>query len=168
MVQSNIARTRGHVQAMNHSTVTRRSKCFVYQFHSSFYRWLLFSEVLKSRFPQQIFRSKRGWSIRQRCRGMSVLLGRAWGNIRQSRPLARAASTVDYGEPSYYTTARQLSSASLWTAIGMASAKDTATFFTHGTCQHYEQVLKLYPQALRLKADRKAKKPEELIKLDNW
>lgn len=52
--------------------------------------------------------------------------------------------------------------------IGMASAKDTATFFTHGTCQQYEQVLKLYPQALRLKADRKAKKPEELIKLDNW
>ncbi|CAG9863116.1 unnamed protein product [Phyllotreta striolata] len=50
----------------------------------------------------------------------------------------------------------------------MASAKDTATFFTHGTCQHFEQVLKLYPQALRLKADRKAKKPEELIKLDNW
>ncbi|KAJ8971267.1 hypothetical protein NQ314_000788 [Rhamnusium bicolor] len=50
----------------------------------------------------------------------------------------------------------------------MASAKDTATFFTHGTCQQYEQVLKLYPQALRLKADRRAKKPEELIKLDNW
>ncbi|KAG5880752.1 hypothetical protein JTB14_030577 [Gonioctena quinquepunctata] len=50
----------------------------------------------------------------------------------------------------------------------MASAKDTATFFTHGTCQQFEQVLKLYPQALRLKADQKAKKPEELIKLDNW
>lgn len=50
----------------------------------------------------------------------------------------------------------------------MASAKGTATFFTDGTCQQFEQVLKLYPQALRLKADRRAKKPEELIKLDNW
>ncbi|XP_060521379.1 uncharacterized protein LOC132699010 [Cylas formicarius] len=50
----------------------------------------------------------------------------------------------------------------------MASVNDTATFFTHGTCAQYEQVLKLYPQALKLKADRKAKKPEELIKLDNW
>jgi hypothetical protein len=28
--------------------------------------------------------------------------------------------------------------------------------------------LKLYPEALKLKADRKTKKPEELIKLDNW
>lgn len=50
----------------------------------------------------------------------------------------------------------------------MASAKDTATFFTHGTCTQFEQVLKLYPQALKLKAERRAKKPEELIKLDNW
>ncbi|XP_066140598.1 uncharacterized protein Amun [Euwallacea fornicatus] len=50
----------------------------------------------------------------------------------------------------------------------MATAKATAKFFTHGTCEQYEQVLKLYPQALRLKADNKAKKPEELIKLDNW
>lgn len=50
----------------------------------------------------------------------------------------------------------------------MASAKDTATFFLHGTCAHFEQVLKLYPQALKLKADAKAKKAEELIKLDNW
>ncbi|XP_019760956.1 uncharacterized protein LOC109538250 [Dendroctonus ponderosae] len=50
----------------------------------------------------------------------------------------------------------------------MATAKATAKFFTHGTCEQYEQVLKLYPQAIRLKADNKAKKPEELIKLDNW
>ncbi|CAG9767414.1 unnamed protein product [Ceutorhynchus assimilis] len=50
----------------------------------------------------------------------------------------------------------------------MANAKATAKFFTHGTCEQYEQVLKLYPQALKLKADNKAKKPEELIKLDNW
>ncbi|XP_044731526.1 uncharacterized protein LOC123294532 [Chrysoperla carnea] len=50
----------------------------------------------------------------------------------------------------------------------MASAKDTATFFVNGTPQQFEQVLKLYPQALKLKAERKTKKPEELIKLDNW
>ncbi|KAF7989603.1 hypothetical protein HCN44_008277 [Aphidius gifuensis] len=50
----------------------------------------------------------------------------------------------------------------------MASVKDTATFFTEGTAIHFEHVLKLYPQALRLKADQKNKKPEELIKLDNW
>lgn len=50
----------------------------------------------------------------------------------------------------------------------MATSKATAKFFTHGTCDQYEQVLKLYPQALKLKADNKAKKPEELIKLDNW
>ncbi|EFN85293.1 uncharacterized protein LOC105182464 [Harpegnathos saltator] len=50
----------------------------------------------------------------------------------------------------------------------MASVKDTATFFAEGTAAQFEHVLKLYPQALRLKADRKTKKPEELIKLDNW
>jgi hypothetical protein len=50
----------------------------------------------------------------------------------------------------------------------MASAKDTATFFTHGTHTQYEQVLKLYPTALKLKSERRAKKPEELVKLDNW
>ncbi|XP_065165452.1 uncharacterized protein Amun [Atheta coriaria] len=50
----------------------------------------------------------------------------------------------------------------------MASAKETATFFTHGTSTQFEQVLKLYPQALRLKAERKTKKPDELVKLDTW
>lgn len=52
--------------------------------------------------------------------------------------------------------------------IAMASVKDTSTFFAEGTATQFEHVLKLYPQALRLKADRKTKKPEELIKLDNW
>ncbi|XP_063981668.1 uncharacterized protein LOC135164861 [Diachasmimorpha longicaudata] len=50
----------------------------------------------------------------------------------------------------------------------MASVKDTATFFTEGTTSQFEHVLKLYPQALRLQADRKKKKPEELVKLDDW
>lgn len=50
----------------------------------------------------------------------------------------------------------------------MASVKDTATFFAEGTANQFEHVLKLYPQALRVKAIHKTKKPEELIKLDNW
>lgn len=50
----------------------------------------------------------------------------------------------------------------------MASVKDTATFFAEGTANQFEHVLKLYPQALRIKAVNKTKKPEELIKLDNW
>lgn len=50
----------------------------------------------------------------------------------------------------------------------MASVKDTATFFVEGSAKQFEHVLKLYPQALRLKAERRNKKPEELIKLDNW
>lgn len=51
----------------------------------------------------------------------------------------------------------------------MSSVRDTATFFAEGTASQFEHVLKLYPQALRLKAEsHKSKKPEELIKLDNW
>lgn len=50
----------------------------------------------------------------------------------------------------------------------MPSVKDTATFFTHGDSKQYEFVLSLYPQALRLKAKEKNKKPEELMKLDAW
>ncbi|EEB16438.1 conserved hypothetical protein [Pediculus humanus corporis] len=50
----------------------------------------------------------------------------------------------------------------------MASARDTATFFTEGSASQFQYVLSLYPQALRLKAERKTRKPEELIKLDNW
>ncbi|XP_014243835.1 uncharacterized protein LOC106663486 [Cimex lectularius] len=49
-----------------------------------------------------------------------------------------------------------------------SSIKDTATFFAAGSAKQFEHVLSLYPQALRLKAERKNKKPEELIKLDNW
>ncbi|XP_001944106.1 uncharacterized protein LOC100161080 [Acyrthosiphon pisum] len=45
---------------------------------------------------------------------------------------------------------------------------DTATFFVEGTANQFEHVLSLYPQALRIKAEAKTKKPEDLIKLDNW
>lgn len=53
--------------------------------------------------------------------------------------------------------------------ITMASTiKDSATFFVVGSAKQFEHVLSLYPQALRLKAEMKNKKPEELIKLDDW
>jgi len=50
----------------------------------------------------------------------------------------------------------------------MSSTSATAHFFTNGNSKQFEYVLKLYPQVLRLKAEIKAKKPEELIKLDDW
>lgn len=50
----------------------------------------------------------------------------------------------------------------------MASVKDTATFFTEGTASQFQHVLSLYPQVLRLKAESKNKKPEDLVKLDSW
>lgn len=50
----------------------------------------------------------------------------------------------------------------------MSSTSNTAHFFTNGNSKQYEYVLKLYPQVLRLKAETKNKKPEELVKLDDW
>ncbi|KAM3964536.1 LOW QUALITY PROTEIN: protein amun [Aphomia sociella] len=50
----------------------------------------------------------------------------------------------------------------------MATAKDTSTFFLEADAKEFDSVLKLYPQALKLKAEQKTKKPEELVKLDNW
>ena len=47
-------------------------------------------------------------------------------------------------------------------------AKNTATFFSSGTCKQYDYVLSLYPAVLKIKAEKKCKKPEELIKLDDW
>ena len=44
---------------------------------------------------------------------------------------------------------------------------ETTKFFLAGSPRQYEFVLKLYPQVLKLKAEEK-KKPEELIKLDEW
>lgn len=51
----------------------------------------------------------------------------------------------------------------------MASLRETTTasFFLHGNARQYDYVLKLYPQVLKMKAEEK-KKPEELIKLDEW
>lgn len=50
----------------------------------------------------------------------------------------------------------------------MASVKDTASFFTHGNTEQFDFVLKLYPQVLRLRAEKRSKKPEELLRLDDW
>lgn len=98
-----------------------------------------------------------------------TLSGRARGSIEATavglEREAAANSGAASGDRSHYTV---LQYASWFAIIAMASAKDTATFFTHGTHTEYEQVLKLYPTALKLKADRRAKKPEELVKLDNW
>lgn len=47
-------------------------------------------------------------------------------------------------------------------------ATTSSNFFTNGTPEQFDQVMNLYTQVLRLKAESKNKKPEELIKLDNW
>lgn len=46
--------------------------------------------------------------------------------------------------------------------------KDTGSFFAHGNSKQFDYVLKLYPEVLQLKALTRHKKPEELIKLDDW
>uniref|UniRef100_A0A182SK58 Uncharacterized protein n=1 Tax=Anopheles maculatus TaxID=74869 RepID=A0A182SK58_9DIPT len=48
------------------------------------------------------------------------------------------------------------------------SKQDTATFFSQGTSAQFDYVLTLYPQVLKLKAENKCKKPDELIRLDDW
>merc|ERR1711971_1331218 len=51
----------------------------------------------------------------------------------------------------------------------MASFKmNTKDFFEKGTPNQYEFTLKQYDQALRLKAEAKSLKPENVIKLDKW
>lgn len=48
------------------------------------------------------------------------------------------------------------------------TGKDTASFFENGTTEQFEFCYTLYPQVLKLKADKKNKKPQELIRLDKW
>lgn len=50
----------------------------------------------------------------------------------------------------------------------MTSVKDTASFFVNGSSNQFDFVLALYPQVLKLKAQNKCKKPDELIRLDDW
>merc|ERR1712226_152076 len=47
-------------------------------------------------------------------------------------------------------------------------ASKTKDFFENGTSKQYEFTLKQYDQALRLKAEAKSSKPENVIKLDKW
>jgi hypothetical protein len=50
----------------------------------------------------------------------------------------------------------------------MAGASRTRDFFENGTATQFEWVLGLYDEALRLKAENKSSKPENVIKLDKW
>merc|ERR1719262_1449523 len=50
----------------------------------------------------------------------------------------------------------------------MASRMNTKDFFGKGTPNQYDFTLTQYDQALRLKAENKSSKPENVIKLDKW
>lgn len=50
----------------------------------------------------------------------------------------------------------------------MASLESTASFFANGNSKQFDYALKLYLEVLKLKAETRTKKPEELIKLDDW
>merc|ERR1719461_920162 len=50
----------------------------------------------------------------------------------------------------------------------MASRMNTKVFFAEGTPNQYDFTLTLYDKALRLKAESKSSKPENVIKLDKW
>ena len=50
----------------------------------------------------------------------------------------------------------------------MDAASKTREFFENGTVAQFEWVLAHYDQALRLKAESRSSKPENVIKLDNW
>merc|ERR1719262_1442362 len=50
----------------------------------------------------------------------------------------------------------------------MASNMTTKNFFAEGTPKQFEWTLEQYDQALRLKAESKSSKPENVIKLDKW
>ena len=50
----------------------------------------------------------------------------------------------------------------------MASQMNTKTFFAEGSPGQFEWTLTQYDVALRLKAESKSSKPENVIKLDKW
>lgn len=50
----------------------------------------------------------------------------------------------------------------------VAGNKATASFFENGTTEQFDYCYKLYPQVLKLKAEKRNKKPQELIRLDSW
>merc|ERR1712038_146324 len=58
--------------------------------------------------------------------------------------------------------------AQIWNKSGKTMATRTKDFFETATPGQFEWVLNLYDQALRLKAESKSSKPENVIKLDKW
>ncbi|XP_065366103.1 uncharacterized protein Amun [Calliphora vicina] len=48
------------------------------------------------------------------------------------------------------------------------TGKDTASFFENGTSEQFEYCFKMYPQVLKMKAEKRNKKPQELVRLDEW
>merc|ERR1712001_389488 len=52
--------------------------------------------------------------------------------------------------------------------LRMASQMNTKTFFAEGSPGQFEWTLTQYDVALRLKAESKSSKPENVIKLDKW
>ncbi|XP_017015990.2 uncharacterized protein Amun [Drosophila takahashii] len=50
----------------------------------------------------------------------------------------------------------------------MSNGKATVSFFENGSTTQFEYCFQLYPQVLKLKAEKRCKKPQELIRLDQW
>lgn len=50
----------------------------------------------------------------------------------------------------------------------MSGASKTREFFSSGTSNQFEWILGHYDEALRMKAESKSSKPENVIKLDKW
>ncbi len=50
----------------------------------------------------------------------------------------------------------------------MAASARSAKFFLGASAPEFDAVLALYDQALRLKAESKSSKPDNVVKLDKW
>ncbi|KAI8034795.1 uncharacterized protein LOC128264086 [Drosophila gunungcola] len=50
----------------------------------------------------------------------------------------------------------------------MSNGKATVSFFENGSTKQFEYCYQMYPQVLKLKAEKRCKKPQELIRLDQW
>ncbi|KAH8314178.1 hypothetical protein KR067_010743 [Drosophila pandora] len=50
----------------------------------------------------------------------------------------------------------------------MSNGNASASFFENGTATQFEYCYQMYPEVLKLKAEKRSKKPQELIRLDQW
>ncbi|XP_064539725.1 probable serine/threonine-protein kinase pdkA [Drosophila montana] len=50
----------------------------------------------------------------------------------------------------------------------MSNGKATASFFENGSTSQFEYCYQMYPEVLKMKAEKRSKKPQELIRLDQW